>query len=82
MALPLVSVPFFWSLSIFGQEYFWVKNFEMGGWPHPSTGALAYLLDVVSIVLISHFLFILAEVVPIGSWEPLTSLASRHFLSI
>ena len=24
------------------------KNFEMGGWSHPSTGGRAYLLEVVS----------------------------------
>lgn len=23
-----------------GQEHFWVKNFEVSGWPHPSNGSL------------------------------------------
>ena len=35
----------------FGQEHFWVNNFEMDGWSHPSTGGHAYLLEVVSTVL-------------------------------
>ena len=43
------------SLFFFGQEHFCVKNFEMGGWPHPSTGSCAYLLEVVSIGSISPF---------------------------
>jgi hypothetical protein len=32
----------------FGQEHFWVKIFEMPGWPHVSTGGRVYLLEVVS----------------------------------
>ena len=32
----------------FVQEHFWVKNFEMDGWPHPSTRGCAYLLEVFS----------------------------------
>ena len=30
------------------RENLWVKNFEMGGWLQPSTGAHAFLLEVVS----------------------------------
>ena len=41
------------SLSSFGQELFWVENFEMCVWPHPLTGANTYLLEVISIGSIS-----------------------------
>ena len=51
----------------FRQEQFWVKNFEMGGWPHPSTGGCDYLLEVVSTGSIFPLLGILANVIPIGS---------------
>jgi hypothetical protein len=37
--------------SSFGQEHFWVQNFEVGGWSHPSSRVHAYLLEVVSMVL-------------------------------
>ena len=30
----------------FRQEQFWVKNFEMGGWPHPSTECHVFSLDM------------------------------------
>jgi hypothetical protein len=42
MALPSVSAPFFFFFfcSFFGQNHFWVKNFEMGVWPHPTTGGM------------------------------------------
>ena len=65
--------------SSFGQEHFWVINFEMGEWPHPSTGGHAYLLEVVSTGSISPLLGILANGIPAESWEPLTSLASGTF---
>jgi hypothetical protein len=47
MAFPSVSVPvlyqsFLWTGTL---QHFWVKNFEMAGWPHPSTGDHAYLLE-------------------------------------
>jgi hypothetical protein len=48
----------------------------MDGWPHSSTRGHAYLLDVVFIVSISLLLVILANVIPVGSWEPLPSLLS------
>ena len=51
----------------------------MDGWPNPSTGAGAYLLEVVSTGSISPLLDILANVIPLGSWEPLTSLVSGTF---
>jgi hypothetical protein len=51
-------------------EHFWVKHFEMGGWPHLSTGGHASLLEVVSKVYISPLLGILAKVINIGSWDP------------
>ena len=62
-----------------GQEHFWVNNFEMGGWPHPSTGDHAYLLGVVSIGCISPLLGISAKVIPNGFWEHLHSLLSWTF---
>ena len=63
----------------FGQEHFWVKNFEIGGWPPPSTGDHAYLLEVVSIGSISSLLGISANVIPVGYEESLTSLESGTF---
>ena len=78
MAFPSVSVPIFvLSCLAFVKEHFWVKIFEIGGWPHLSTGGRAYLLEVVSTGSISPLLLILAKVISVGSWEPLTSLASR-----
>ena len=50
-------------------EQFWVKNFEMAGWPHPSTGGHVCLLEVVSLVFISQMLGISANAIPIGSWD-------------
>ena len=32
----------------FRQGQFWVKIFEMGVWPHPSTRGHVYLLEVIS----------------------------------
>jgi hypothetical protein len=32
----------------FRKQQFWVKIFEMGGWPYPSSGGHAYLLKVFS----------------------------------
>ena len=66
-------------LPVFRQKWFWVKSFDMDGWPNPSTGARAYLLEVVSTGSISPLLDILANVIPLGSWEPLTSLVSGTF---
>ena len=67
---------FFCPYSSFGQEHFWVKNLEMGGYPHPLTGGRAYLVEVVSTGSISPLLRISAKVITFGPWEPLTSLAS------
>ena len=78
MAFPSVSALFFVRLS-FGQEQFWVKNFEMAGCPHPSTGSHAYLLEMVSTGSISPLLGILAKAIPIGSWEHLTSPVDGNF---
>jgi hypothetical protein len=44
----LLFLFFFGPCLSFEQEHFWVKNFEMSGWFHPSIGGHAYLLDVVS----------------------------------
>jgi hypothetical protein len=50
--------------------------FEMVMWPHPSIGGCAYLLETVYSGSISPLLGVLANVIPIGSWKPLASLAS------
>ena len=64
----------------FRQEQFWVNIFEMGVWPHSSTGNHAYPLDMVSTGSISRLLDILANALPVGSWEPFVSLVSGTFL--
>ncbi|KRY95566.1 hypothetical protein T11_5034 [Trichinella zimbabwensis] len=56
-----------------------VKIFDMDGWLNPSTGARACLLDVASIRSMSPLLDILANVIPLGSWEPLTSRVCGTF---
>jgi hypothetical protein len=48
MAFPSISVPFFCLCISFRKEQFWVKTYETGGWPHPSTGGRDYLLEMVS----------------------------------
>ena len=67
----------------FRQEQFRVKNFQIGEWPHHSTGGeggrCAYLLEVVSTGSVSPLLGILANGIPAESWEPLASLASGTF---
>ena len=63
----------------FRQEKFWVKIFEMGEWLHPSTEGHVHLLEVISAGSISLLLAILANVIPIGSWEPQASLDSGNF---
>ena len=61
--------------SSFGHKHFWVKNFEMGGWPHLSTEGCAYLLEVVSTGSISIFsVHIYAKIIPVGFCDPLISL--------
>jgi hypothetical protein len=73
----LQSLPHF-----FDPAFSWVRNnsglkiLEMGGWPHLSNGGHAYLLDMVSAGSPSPLLGISANVIHIGSWEPLASLAS------
>ena len=61
------------------QEQFWVKNFEMGEWSHPSTWGWAYVLEVVSTGFLSPLLSISANVIPFRSWEPLNFLTSETF---
>jgi hypothetical protein len=67
MAFPSVSAPLFCPCISFGQEKFWVKNFEMGRLLHPSTGANVYLLDIIFTGFLSPLLYILANVIPVGS---------------
>jgi hypothetical protein len=66
MAFPSVCSIYSPYLS-FGHEHFWVKNFEMLGWPHPSTGGHVYLQDVVSSGFISPLFGISAKVIAIFS---------------
>ena len=49
------------------------KKFKVGWWPHPSTGGLVYLLEVVFSGSIFSLLGILDNVSHIEFWEPLTS---------
>jgi hypothetical protein len=78
LSFSLCSI-FFCPCLSFGQEHFWVKNVEMGGWPHPSTECWACLLKVVSTGFISALFCISTKVIPIGSWNTLASLASGTF---
>ena len=68
MAFPSVSAPYFCPCSSFRQEKFWVKDFDVGGWPDPSTRGHVYLLEVFSSSFISLLLGISANVIPIVSW--------------
>jgi hypothetical protein len=52
------------------------KILKIGERSNPSTGGLAYLLEVVSSGSISLLLGILAKVIHIESWVPLTSQVS------
>ena len=70
MAFLSISAALYSCIS-FGQEEFWINIFEVGGWPYPSTGDCAYPLDMVSTGSVSTLLGILANVLPIRSWEPL-----------
>ena len=70
VAFPLVLLH---SLCIsFRQEPFLDKIFEIDRWYHPSTNAL----DIASTGSVTPLLGMSANVIPVGSWEPLTSLVS------
>jgi hypothetical protein len=60
----------------FRQEQFWVKDFEMCEWPHPSSGGHMSLLEVISSCSISSLLGILANVIFIGSRKALACMES------
>jgi hypothetical protein len=75
----LPSLPHFLSLYFLEKELLWVTNFEMCRWPQPSTVGHVYLLEVVSSGFISLLLDISANIISIGSWEPLASLVSGTF---
>ena len=79
MAFPSASVPYFVPVFPLDRNISGLKNAEMGGWPHSSSGDCAYLLEVVSTGSISPLLGISAKVIYDGSWEPLTSLTSGTF---
>ena len=51
----LWSLPIFVSIPPLDRNISGLKNFEMGGWPHPWTRSCAYLLEVVSTGSISPF---------------------------
>jgi hypothetical protein len=70
---------FFCPYISFRQEQFWVKNSKMDRWPYPSFGGHVYLLDMVFPGSISPLLGFSVNVIPVGSWEPLASLASGTF---
>ena len=63
----------------FGQEHFWVKIFEMDGWPQPSTGGPCLSTGGSLYRLYLPSLGILVKVIDTGSWEPLTPLESETF---
>jgi hypothetical protein len=81
MTFSSVSAPlfFFCPCVAFSKNNSGLKMLQVSGWPHPSTGEYAYLLEVVSTGSISPLLGILANVIPFGSWEPLTSLMHGTF---
>jgi hypothetical protein len=53
--------------------------FEMDGCFHHSTWIHSYLLEIVSTGSIYLLCGILANIIPVESWEPLSSLASGTF---
>ena len=67
MAFPLVTAPPFVPAFSFNSRNSGLIFFEVGEWPHPSTGGCAYPLDMVSMGSISPLLDISANVLPVGS---------------
>lgn len=65
MSLPSVSAPIFCPWLSFGKEYFWVKNFEVVGWPHLSTAVLIYWRSTLQVLSPLHCAFPL-ESSPLG----------------
>jgi hypothetical protein len=55
------------------------KILKMSGWSHFSIEGHVYLLEMVSSGSISRVLGILAKIIPIESWEPLTTQVSGTF---
>ena len=54
-------------------------SFDIDGWPCPSNGVCAYLLQVVSTGSVSPILDTLPDVIPLRPWEPLTSIVYGNF---
>ena len=79
MAFPSVSAPLFVPAFPFDRRNSRLMFFEVGAWPHPSTGGHAHPLDLVSTGSISPLLGISANVPPVGSWELLGFLVSWTF---
>jgi hypothetical protein len=79
MSFPSICAPSFCPCVSLRQDQFCVEKFEIGKWPNPSTGAHAYIQEVFSKGTFSPLLSIPANVIPVGSWEPLASLASGTF---
>jgi hypothetical protein len=75
MACSSVSAPFFnpaFSLDRNSSGLIFLR------WLHPSSGGLAYLLELISTGSIS-LLGISANIISVGYWEPLASLTSGTF---
>ncbi|EDL41692.1 mCG148474 [Mus musculus] len=78
MAFPSVSALFFVPAFPLDRYNSGLKFLRWVGGPIP-TGGCAYPLDMVSTGTISPLLGVLANVIPIESWEPLVYLASGTF---
>jgi hypothetical protein len=80
LAFPSVFAPFFFFCPAFPlNRNSGIKKIEMGQWPLSSTEGHAYLLEVIASGSISPLLGILANVIPIGFWEPFASVVSGIF---
>ena len=79
MAFHSVSAPSFCPCVSFRQEQFWVK-IEVDGWPRPSTGGHAYLLELVSLGSMSSLLDISANMGPGSLSYPWYLGLSRAYL--
>jgi hypothetical protein len=79
MAFPSVFAPFLVPAFLVDRNNFESKNLRYMGDPIPQLGAMSIFWMVVSSGSISPLMGIQTNVIPIGSWEPLTSLESGTF---
>jgi hypothetical protein len=63
----------------FRQENFWLKILRWMAGPIPQTETHAYLLEVISIDIISPLPGVLTKVIAVESWETLAFLESGNF---